>query len=114
MRSRRARAWTGLALHADRTSVRNVVPDSPAWRAGLTFNDEIVAVDGARVAATTFAKRIADHPPGARVRVAFFRRDQLQEADVRLGESPDRKLSVAVNPKAGARASAVRGGWFGV
>jgi len=114
VRSRRARAWTGLALHADRTTIRNVVPDSPAWRAGLTFNDEIVAVDGARVGAATFAKRIADHAPGARVRVAYFRRDRLEEVVVTLNESPDRKLAVTVDPKAGARAKAVRGGWFGV
>jgi predicted metalloprotease with PDZ domain len=113
LRSRRTRAWTGLALHPDRTTVLNVVPDSPAWRAGLTFNDEIVAVEGARVVAATFAKRIADHPPGAGVRVAFFRRDQLHEANVTLGESPERKLSVAVDPKAGPRAKAVRSGWLG-
>ena len=36
----RARAWTGIALQPERTLVRNVVPGSPAWRAGLTFNDE--------------------------------------------------------------------------
>jgi predicted metalloprotease with PDZ domain len=114
VRSRRARAWTGLALHADRTTVRNVVPDSPAWRAGLTFGDEIVAVDGVRTTAATFAKRIADHAPGARVRLAFFRRDQLAEADLTLGQSPERKLSVSVAPKAGVRAQAVRRGWFGV
>ncbi len=114
VRSRRARAWTGLALHADRTTVRNVIPDSPAWRAGLTFGDEVVAVDGVRTTAATFAKRIADHAPGARVRVAFFRRDQLAEADLTLGQSPERKLSVAVDPKAGVRAQSVRRGWFGV
>lgn len=113
IRGRRARAWTGLALSPERTTVRNVVPDSPAWRAGLTFNDEIVAVGGARVGAATFGKRIADHAPGARVRIAFFRRDQLQEAEVTLGENPERKLSVAVDPKAGARAKSVRRGWLG-
>jgi len=114
VRSSRARAWTGLALHAERTTVRNVIPDSPAWRAGLTFNDDLVAVDGARIVNASFAKRIADHPPGARVRIAFFRRDQLRDAEVTLGESPERKLSVAVDPKAGSRAKAVRGAWFGV
>jgi predicted metalloprotease with PDZ domain len=114
VRSRRARAWTGLALHAERTTIRNVIPGSPAWRAGLTFNDEIVAVAGARVGNATFARRIADHPPGAQVRVTFFRRDQLQEAEVVLGESPERKLSVTADPKAGARARAVRDGWFGL
>ena len=72
VRSGRARAWTGITLQADRTIVRNVVPKSPAWRAGLTFNDEIVAVDGARVTPATFAKRIADRPPGARVRARLL------------------------------------------
>ena len=34
--------------------------------AGLTFNDEIVAVDGYKVNATTFAKRVGDRRPGER------------------------------------------------
>jgi predicted metalloprotease with PDZ domain len=114
VRSGRARAWSGLALQAERTVVRNVVPRSPAWRAGLTFNDEIVAVDGARVTAATFAKRIADRRPGARVRLAYFRRDELREARLTLGESPERRLTVTVDPHAPARANAVRAGWFGL
>ncbi len=114
VRSARARAWTGIGLYSDRTTVRNVLPDSPAWRAGLTFNDEIVAVEGARVTASTFGKRVADHRPGARVRVTFFRRDQLREATLTLGRSPERKLSVSVDPKSTPAAQAVRRGWFGV
>ena len=46
VRARRTRAWTGIALWPERTLIRNVVPGSPAWRAGLTFGDEIVAVAG--------------------------------------------------------------------
>jgi predicted metalloprotease with PDZ domain len=113
VKSRRARAWTGIALQPERTVIRNVVPDSPAWRAGLTFNDEIVAVDGARVTAGTFARRVADGRPGARVRIAYFRRDTLEEAQVTLGESPDRKLSVTADRGADARARRVRAGWLG-
>jgi predicted metalloprotease with PDZ domain len=112
VRARRARAWTGVALQPDRTVVRNVVPGSPAWKAGLTFGDEIVAVAGARVAAATFDKRIADHAPGARVRIAFFRRELLQEATLVLAQSPDRKLVVAADPAASAAARAVRTRWL--
>jgi predicted metalloprotease with PDZ domain len=114
VRSRRSRAWSGIALQPDRNHVRNVAPGSPAWRAGITFNDEIVAVGGARVTAATFARRIADHRPGARVRVAYFRRDLLEEAVVTLAENPERKLSVGVDAKASPRAAAVRAGWFGI
>jgi predicted metalloprotease with PDZ domain len=112
VRAARARAWTGIALLPDRTVIRNVVPDSPAWRAGLTFGDEIVAVAGARVNAFTFAKRVGDHPPGARVKIAYFRRDVLEEAALTLIESPERRLAVSADPHAPAHARAIRDGWL--
>ena len=114
VKAARSRAWTGVALVTDRTVVRNVVPDSPAWRAGLTFADEIVAVDGARVTNATFAKRVGDRKPGERARVTFFRRDELREVTVVLGESPERKVTVGPDQGAGKRAKAVREGWLGV
>ncbi|HEV3030787.1 MAG TPA: PDZ domain-containing protein, partial [Polyangia bacterium] len=114
VRAARARAWTGLALQPERTTVRNVVPDSPAWRAGLTFNDELVAVDGARVTAATFAKRIGDRRPGDETRLTYFRREELREATLTLAETPDRKLVLTPDPKASALAKAVRTGWLGI
>jgi predicted metalloprotease with PDZ domain len=113
VRAARSRAWTGVALTPDKTTIRNVVPGSPAARAGLTFADEIVAVDGARVTGATFAKRVADRRPGDRARVTYFRRDELREVTLTLVENPERKLSVSPDPKANARAKAVRQGWLG-
>jgi predicted metalloprotease with PDZ domain len=112
-RARRARAWTGIALHPERTLVRNVIPDSPAWRAGITFNDDIIAVDGARVNPLTFGKRVGDSDPGDRVRIAYFRRDLLREATLTLAESPERALSVDADARASKRAAAARTGWLG-
>jgi predicted metalloprotease with PDZ domain len=114
VRSRRARAWTGIALHPDRTTIRNVVPGSPAWKAGLTFGDEIVAFDGARVTPATFGKRVGDRLPGARVRIAYFRRDQLEEAALTLALNPERRLSITPTRKPSQEAAAVRAGWLGV
>ena len=113
VRARRARAWTGIDLHPERTLVRNVIPDSPAWRAGITFSDDIVAVDGARVNPLTFAKRVGDRDPGDRVRIAYFRRDVLCEATLTLEESPERVLSVDADARASTRAAAARAGWLG-
>jgi predicted metalloprotease with PDZ domain len=112
-RARRARAWTGIALHPERTLVRNVIPDSPAWRAGITFNDDIIAVDGARVNPLTFAKRVGDRDPGDRVRITYFRRDLLREATLTLVESPERALSIDADSNASKRAAAARAGWLG-
>jgi len=113
VRSGRARAWSGIALYPDRSLVRTVVPGSPAWQAGLTFNDEIVAVDGCRVGPATFGKRIGDSRPGRRARIAYFRRDLLEEATLTLAESPERRLSIAPDPRASHAARAVRDGWLG-
>jgi predicted metalloprotease with PDZ domain len=113
VRAARARAWTGVALHADRTTIRNVVPDSPAWRAGLTFGDDVVAVDDARVTNATFAKRVGDRRPGDEARVTYFRRDELRATTLTLTESPERKLVLAPDPKARGLAKAVREGWLG-
>jgi predicted metalloprotease with PDZ domain len=113
VRSERARAWTGISLHPDRTLIRNVLPGSPAARAGLTFNDDIVAVDGCRVSPLTFAKRIADRRPGDRARITYFRRDLLADATVTLIESPERRLVVEPDPRASRTAQAVRAGWLG-
>jgi len=51
---------------------------------------------------------------GARVRLAYFRRDELREARLVLAESPERRLTVTVDPHAPAAARAVRAGWFGL
>ena len=114
LRSARARAWTGITLAPDRAMIKNVLPGSPAWRAGLTFNDEIVAVDGARVNAVTFAKRVADRRPGDRARVAYFRADNLHETTLTLAESPERALVIHPDPHAPAKARTVLTRWLGV
>jgi predicted metalloprotease with PDZ domain len=113
VRARRARAWTGIDLHPERMLVRNVVPDSPAWRAGITFGDDIVAVDAARVNPATFARRVGDNKPGARVAIAYFRRELLREATLTLAESPARTWTVTADAHAKTRAAAVRAGWLG-
>ena len=114
LRGARARAWTGISLNPDRTTIRNVVPGSPAWRAGLTFGDELVALAGARVTAATFGKRVGDLRPGDEASVSYFRRDELHRRRLVLAEKPERKLSVAPDPKAQGTARAVREGWLGV
>jgi predicted metalloprotease with PDZ domain len=112
VRGARARAWTGVTLHPERTLVKNVLPGSPAARAGLTFNDEIVAVDGHRVGPATFARRVGDRRPGERARVTYFRGDLLGEATLDLVESPERVWTVGPDPDASAGARAVRAGWL--
>jgi predicted metalloprotease with PDZ domain len=118
IKARRARPWTGLsftgAAAGDRAVIKNVVPDSPAYRAGLTFGDELVAVDGLRVTSTTAAKRLADAAPGARLQVQYFRRDLLRTTTLRPRINPERRISFELVEDPPTRARAIRRGWLGV
>lgn len=73
--------------------VVEVVPNSPADRAGLQDGDRIVAVDGQRLGfAGDLADLIAQYEPGDRV-VLVIRRsgEDPFELRVRLGEHPDQE-----------------------
>jgi predicted metalloprotease with PDZ domain len=119
VRARRQRSWTGLVFApaggatGERALVRNVVPDSPAWQAGLTYGDELVAVAGNRVTAATAARRLADHAPGQAVRIDYFRQEVLRTTTLTVAESRERtfRLSLAIAPTPVARA--IRRGWIG-
>lgn len=119
---RRSRAWAGLsfvgalggAAAGDRAVIRNVIPGSPAWRAGLTYGDEIVAVADHRVTASSVDKRFADVTPGERVSVTFFRRDGLKTVRVQLAQNPARLWAFSFNDKPSRAARAVRRAWLGV
>jgi predicted metalloprotease with PDZ domain len=115
-KARRQRGWAGLTfggVNAERPTVRNVIPDSPAWKAGLTFGDEVVAVDDARVTAATVGKRLADRQPGETARVAFFRQETLRATEVVMGQNPEEKWDFSLQIAAPLKARAIRRGWLG-
>jgi predicted metalloprotease with PDZ domain len=115
VRRDRARRWVGVTFApGDRAVVRNVIPESPAWRAGLTYGDEVVAVNGVRVNAASAPRRLADTPVGARATVSFFRQDLLRTAKVTVGESPERSVEARLEARPAGRAARVRRGWLGV
>ena len=64
----------------------------PAHRAGLYAGDEIVAEDGFRVDRAALWDRLCERGPGGRLRLTVFRRDELVEVVVPLGEPPEDTL----------------------
>ena len=117
VKARRLLGWSGLvfANNSDRESavVKNVVPDSPAWRAGITFGDEVIAVDGARTNGGTVGKRLADGKPGQEFAITFFRKDRLRKAKLRLVRNPERKWIFALDGEASTRVKRLRARWLG-
>jgi predicted metalloprotease with PDZ domain len=82
-----AEPWFGAATQDQNGSpvIATVEEDSPASLAGLSARDEILAIDGTRVTARSFAGAINGHKPGEAVRVLYARRGTTREADVVLG-----------------------------
>jgi predicted metalloprotease with PDZ domain len=82
-----AEPWFGASTQDQNggPAVASVELDSPASLAGLCAQDEILAIDGARVTARSFPGTIAAHKPGERIRVLYARRGRTAETEVVLG-----------------------------
>jgi predicted metalloprotease with PDZ domain len=70
-------------------TVQSVRERTPAWTAGLYADDEIVAEDGFRVDRGALWQRLEERGPGGALRLTVFRRDELVEVPITLGEPPE-------------------------
>lgn len=85
--ARPAKAWIGVGTTKTGgvLSLSSVVEGSPAWKAGLSAKDELVAIDGAKVTADEFEKRLDDYAPGDRAKFTIFRSGFLRDVPVTFG-----------------------------
>ena len=83
-------AWLGATLgdSGGRTIVSSIVEGSPAWDAGLSAGDDVLAMDGFRVTASSIDGQLSDRAPGDNVRLTLFRREKLIEITVKLAARP--------------------------
>ncbi|HEY0914435.1 MAG TPA: PDZ domain-containing protein [Solimonas sp.] len=72
-------AWAGLKLRGGETRIAYIQAGSPAAQAGLSVNDQIIAIDGLRVAPGNWAALVAALPPGQAAALHYFRGDELLE-----------------------------------
>jgi len=77
--------WKG-SESAEGVKLTRVERNSPAWNAGFTPGDVIVAYDDHRAAGGRFKEAISEYQVGDEVEVTFFRRDQLQQTTIVIGE----------------------------
>ena len=106
--------WLGAELPAGpKLVVKSVLEGSPAARAGLYAEDEIVAEDGFRVDRVSLWDRLQERGPGGTLRLTVFRRDELVEVPVVLGEAPEDAIWLEPVPDASAEARAAFEAWTG-
>ncbi|MBW3620429.1 MAG: PDZ domain-containing protein [Actinobacteria bacterium] len=76
-----------------------VLRGQPAWHAGLTGGDRLLAIDGLKVARGELTPALRAHRAGDTVDVTVFRGPRLLTLPVTLGEPrPERQLSIVDSP----------------
>jgi predicted metalloprotease with PDZ domain len=106
----------GLRMRDQGTSVLvvHVIDGSPAQAAGLSGGDEIVAVDGIRVAgAARLAETLGGSRVGELITLHAFRRDELHAFELTLCEPPADACRLTFRDDAGVEALAMRAAWLG-
>ncbi len=99
--------WLGVEFKDDggRARISSVLDDAPARRAGLSPQDEVVALDGQKVLFADFPKVLQKYPAGSALVATVFRRGLLTTIPLTTGKSPPEKLRIVPqeNPPALAR-----------
>ncbi len=84
----RARLGARLRDSNGKTTVTAVLSDGPAFAAGLHAGDEIIALSGQRLTASTLDDRLERFAPGDQVTIHFLRHDDLHTVELELGAEP--------------------------
>ena len=107
--------WIGVETDAkdNAVAIRTVYEASPAERAGLSAGDIVLAVDGLRVTPDTFKARLRAMTPGRSVDIAFFRRDRLRSATLKIDRTFETEMSIEPVADAGERTRRLRDAWLG-
>src|SRR5436190_1118890 len=111
---RKEKAWMGIGTSkaGGVLSVANVIEGSPAWKAGLSAKDEVIAIDGAKLTADDFDKRLDDYEPGDRPRFTVFRSGFLRDIVVTLGAKDNVTWAIRRSKSATAAEKAIYEGWL--
>ncbi len=110
----------------ERLLIKNVLSGAPAYDQGLNAGDQIVALDGMRIASINGADgritsaeevlkaRLADKRPGDTVRLTIFRADDLHAFDIKLGGRANVEYRIVPVEAATAEQTRKYQSWLGV
>lgn len=110
----KAHAWLGLRVQVEGGCARvsHVQTGSPAQHAGICTGDELVAIDGLRLAAGNLAGALDGVQPGQMLELHLFRRDELLKLGVEAGLTPRDSCRLSLDPEADSLALQRRNAWL--
>ncbi len=113
--------WLGAKVKSSALQwiVEEVPQGTPAYAAGVSAGDEIIAIDGLRVPAesrdsegTALDERLERYRPGAEIELLVARRGVITRLAVTLGSTPEEEFVLEADPKASAAAVKRRRDWL--
>ncbi|MFT5519820.1 MAG: putative metalloprotease with PDZ domain [Enterobacterales bacterium] len=84
--------WTGIELSGNK--ITKVPTDSPAWKAGISSGDVLVAINGMKVEPKKFKVLLKSFDKDDEVKVTFFRRNILKDVNMQLTNYSPKELSL--------------------
>lgn len=108
-------AWLGAdtSVEDGRLMVTRVPRGTPAAAAGLSADDEILAIGGFRVPPRALDERLQAFDAGQESALLVARRERLVELPVTFGEKPEESWTLEVDPEATEAQEARRADWLG-
>lgn len=106
---------TGLTLRSEgsRIIVVNVLAGTAGAQAGVNAGDELVALDGFRIAGPEWLNaRLLEFKPGVEVQLTVFRRDELLTLLLRVDAGPPQRWALRPLPDATPQQQAVLDHWL--
>ena len=110
----RAKVYAGLSFSADHAAILNVIPGSPAAEAGLTYNQEILSVNGWRTTTgADITRRISDQRVGDLVEILATERGRVRRYSFTLQENLQRSTKIVPETKASPAQRGAFKAWTG-
>lgn len=108
------RVLTGLTVSttSGRIVVTQVRRHTPAWHAGINFDDEIVAVNGYRLLPDHWPSRLEAFQPGQTVEILVARRGEMKTIKMPIVEDKPVSWTLEVRPGATAEQRAHLKAWL--
>ncbi len=112
-----SKPWIGIEFkkgEEGRYSIRNVIPGSPAEKAGFDVDDVIFAIDDRAVGAGGPAEVVSAHKPGDVVHVLVMRLGRVQDLTVTIGSNPHATYTLKPVDRPTPQQKAIYNSWLGI
>ena len=109
------KGWLGFTTKTEhgRLIVATVPRFTPAFEAGFSHDDEVLAIGNSRVLPEQWPQRMEQLRPGEEIAVLVSRRGKLTTVQAKLGEDPGKRWTLEVDPEASPEQTERLNVWLG-